>query len=374
MGNKSNSVSLSSLNDVNEIGSCDLAFDKSIAVITSILSTQTQSIAHLTSQYKNSKWSQQQLKQSLDIMNESLRKGGKIVVSGIGKSYKIASKTVATMNSLCLHASLLHPAEALHGDLGMVKEYQGDCMILISASGKSPELIQLLAHVPLMVPIILLTCTKVSILSQHPQVKSLLYAEFPSKFHEENIYGLSAPTLSTTLCLSLMDSVSIALAELHVSDINIRKRLFGERHPGGAIGQAYSLPSSSAQSLKSCASISDLKSLETISQTSDESAQSKITPSAVIPSDIDEYTLNLIDNSLSDLIKNSTNVKYLQKLPNDELELLRLITLYDFLIIDNQKGIDSKSIIEIIRVSHQQGDAWNETTWKIHEATKRIIV
>ncbi|KAH3684365.1 hypothetical protein WICPIJ_004663, partial [Wickerhamomyces pijperi] len=80
---------------------------------------------------------------------------------------------------------------------------------------------------------------KVSALSKNPKVKGLFYAELPSNLSEKNLYGLNAPTISTTLCLTLLDGVSIALSELHIKDLEIRRKRFGDRHPGGAIGLDY---------------------------------------------------------------------------------------------------------------------------------------
>ncbi|GME74492.1 unnamed protein product [Ambrosiozyma monospora] len=212
---------------------------RALKSVDNVLSHQGKAIDYLVKQYRNSQWSQNQLKTSLKILNNSLNDGGKVVISGMGKSFKIANKTVATLNSLSIHSAALHPSEALHGDLGIIREEHNDSLVLISASGNSPELTTLLQYVPNSIPVVLVTCTKISNLSKHPKVKSLLYADLPTNLSEKNLYGLSAPTISTTLCLTLLDAVSIALSELHVNDLNARRKRFGERHPGGAIGLNY---------------------------------------------------------------------------------------------------------------------------------------
>ena len=71
-------------------------------------------------------------------------KNGKVVVIGVGKSGHIAKKLVATFNSLAIQAVFMHPTEALHGDLGQIG--RNDTLLLITFSGKTPELLMLLPH------------------------------------------------------------------------------------------------------------------------------------------------------------------------------------------------------------------------------------
>ncbi|GME82384.1 unnamed protein product [Ambrosiozyma monospora] len=91
--------------------------NRALKSVDNVLSHQGKAIDYLVKQYRNSQWSQNQLKTSLKILNNSLNDGGKVVISGMGKSFKIANKTVATLNSLSIHSAALHPSEALHGDL-----------------------------------------------------------------------------------------------------------------------------------------------------------------------------------------------------------------------------------------------------------------
>ncbi|QPG72912.1 hypothetical protein FOA43_000215 [Brettanomyces nanus] len=197
--------------------------DDAMLTVDLVLSTQAKAIAYLTNQYRKSQWSRSQMKKSLRILNNGLNAGGKIVLSGIGKSYKIAAKIVATLNSLSVQSALLHPSEALHGDLGIIREERGDVVILVSASGNTTELINLLNYIPGNVPVILMTSSRKSQLSENPRVSSLLYAELPKRLSEKLLYGLSAPTISTTLCLTLLDATSIALAELYMNDLELRR-------------------------------------------------------------------------------------------------------------------------------------------------------
>ncbi|CCH45680.1 hypothetical protein BN7_5265 [Wickerhamomyces ciferrii] len=366
----------------------EVHLQNSLSTFDSILTNQTSSIHHLVNQYKHSNFSQNQLKKSLNILNSSLLKNGKIVISGIGKSHKIAAKTVATMNSLGLHSALLHPTEALHGDLGILRADHGDCLILISSSGKSPELLQLLPHISLNTPIILLTNKKKSLLSQHPQIKSLLYAELPSQLTEEKIYGLTAPTISTTLCLTLADAVSISLAELFIADLNERKKIFGERHPGGAIGEAYggSFSSSNQSSVFNTPSYSS-SSLSSTSAQSSSGFSPALNPTTSLTSiDDDEETLNdlpqvifdigyeneIQDEILIEQVKKSKNVGNSIGFFKNEDEILQSIALYDYVIMSQRFVISIDRLKSIYRIvyEHQYEDkekTFNELNWRIKE-------
>ncbi|OWB80383.1 transferase activity protein [[Candida] boidinii] len=405
----------------------DDILEEPLNLVDIVLKNQNRAISHLASQYKNSDWSKLQLRKSLTIINNSLTSGGKLVVSGMGKSYKIANKVVATLNSLSVHSALLHPSEALHGDLGMIREEHNDSLLIISASGNSPELSTLLQHVPLSIPIVLLTCNKISPLAQNSQVKSLLYAELPNNLSEKNLYGLSAPTISTTLCLTLLDAVSIALAELQYKDLSIRQKRFGDRHPGGAIGLNYfknSLDSSSSTRISSSSCSNDDNGLNSdfssslnlnyisnsVSETSsdicndqdntdsllitkkinqslnlNDESEGDITPIIIDnqystnknkittndESDSDEI-LELKDIKLINLFKNSNSKINVDKLPETEFELLKLITIYEFLIINNLNYIDSKLIKKIYISLINENKSFDEIKLKINENLIKI--
>ncbi|OUM54080.1 hypothetical protein BVG19_g3424 [[Candida] boidinii] len=395
----------------------DDILEEPLNLVDIVLKNQNRAISHLASQYKNSNWSKTQLRKSLTIINNSLTSGGKLVVSGMGKSYKIANKVVATLNSLSVHSALLHPSEALHGDLGMIREEHNDALLIISASGNSPELSTLLQHVPLSIPIVLLTCNKISPLAQNPQVKALLYAELPNRLSEKNLYGLSAPTISTTLCLTLLDAVSVALAELQYKDLSTRQKRFGDRHPGGAIGLNYfqnSLESSrvsSSNASNSEFSSSNLNLISnSISETSSDVAINVEDVSLLLTEKVDkslnlkdqdkfdentdvnhqfkntandnqvtndsdsDEALELPDISYVNLIKNSNSKVNVDKLPETEFELLKLITIYDFLIINNLNCIESKFVKEIYQNSIRQNESFDEIKWKINENLTRISI
>lgn len=210
----------------------------SLASVQRTLQAQADALSTLSSQYAEDALLQASLRRLLDILFQTIVLKGKLVLCGIGKSHKIAAKMVATLNSLSIQASLLHPSEALHGDLGMVCD--SDTLIFVTASGNTPELINLMPHLNPSIPIVLLTCQRVLNLSQHPQVRLLLLAEVPQNLKEDTVHGLPAPTITTTMLLALADAVLLALSEMMEEDLEKRRVKFSRHHPGGAIGALLS--------------------------------------------------------------------------------------------------------------------------------------
>jgi arabinose-5-phosphate isomerase len=168
---------------------------------------------------------------------------GRVVVTGMGKSGLIARKIAATLTSTGSPALFLHPAEALHGDLGMV--VRGDVVVALSASGETDEILQLLATVKrLGVPLITLTCDDLHSNSTEPQGRSTLaqaagVALDCSVAHEACSLGL-APTASTTTMLALGDALAVALSERR----GFKEEDFADLHPGGKLGKRFARVSS----------------------------------------------------------------------------------------------------------------------------------
>jgi arabinose-5-phosphate isomerase len=159
---------------------------------------------------------------------------GRVVVTGMGKSGIVARKIAATLSSTGTPALFLHPAEAVHGDLGMV--VAGDVVIALSSSGETAEILSLLATIKrLQVPLISMTCdslyngsqTKVSTLAGAADV-----ALDCSVAKEACSLGL-APTASTTSMLALGDALAVALSDRR----GFKEEDFANLHPGGKLGK-----------------------------------------------------------------------------------------------------------------------------------------
>jgi arabinose-5-phosphate isomerase len=168
---------------------------------------------------------------------------GRVVVTGMGKSGLIARKIAATLTSTGSPALFLHPAEAMHGDLGMV--VRGDVVVALSASGETGEILQLLATVKrLGVPLITMTCDELHSIPEEPRTLSTLaqaadIALDCSVDQEACSLGL-APTASTTTMLALGDALAVALSERR----GFKEEDFANLHPGGKLGKRFARASS----------------------------------------------------------------------------------------------------------------------------------
>lgn len=157
---------------------------------------------------------------------------GRIIVSGMGKSGHIARKIAATLASTGTPAHFVHPAEASHGDLGMMTA--GDVVIVLSNSGETPELANLIAHTRrFQIPMIGVASRAESSLMQQADVQLLLPPA------EEACGTGVVPTTSTTMTLALGDAIAVALME-HRQFSASQFRTF---HPGGKLGAQLSMVS-----------------------------------------------------------------------------------------------------------------------------------
>ncbi|TFW30773.1 KpsF/GutQ family sugar-phosphate isomerase [Massilia horti] len=151
---------------------------------------------------------------------------GRVVVSGIGKSGHIGRKIAATLASTGTPAMFVHPAEAAHGDLGMVTAQ--DAFIAISNSGESSELMEILPVVKRMgTPLIAMTGRPGSRLAQLADVH--LDISVAKEACPLNL----APTASTTVTLAMGDALAVALLDAR----GFKEDDFARSHPGGALGR-----------------------------------------------------------------------------------------------------------------------------------------
>jgi arabinose-5-phosphate isomerase len=151
---------------------------------------------------------------------------GRVVVSGIGKSGHIARKIASTLASTGTPAFFVHPAEASHGDLGMVT--RDDVMIALSNSGESGELL-------VIVPLIKRLGGKLIAMTGNPNSTLAREADvhLDAKVAEEACSLGLAPTASTTAALALGDALAVTLLEAR----GFGKEDFARSHPGGSLGR-----------------------------------------------------------------------------------------------------------------------------------------
>ena len=155
-----------------------------------------------------------------------LENKGNLVFSGIGKSAIIAQKIVATMNSTGTTAVFMHAADAIHGDLGIVRE--GDVVLILSKSGETPE-------IKMLVPLIKLRGNKIVAMVGNRQSYLASQADFvlDVTVDEEAVPGSLAPTSSTTAQLVMGDALALILMRCRGFSTDD----FAKFHPGGALGK-----------------------------------------------------------------------------------------------------------------------------------------
>jgi arabinose-5-phosphate isomerase len=150
---------------------------------------------------------------------------GRVVVSGMGKSGHVGRKIAATLASTGTPALFVHPAEASHGDLGMI--VAGDAVLALSNSGETAELADLVAHSRrFALPLVAITARPDSALARAADVALIL-----PKAIEACPMGL-APTTSTTMQLALGDAIAVAL----LTRRGFTAADFRQIHPGGRLG------------------------------------------------------------------------------------------------------------------------------------------
>jgi len=161
----------------------------------------------------------------VQVLNEC---SGKVITTGIGKAGHIARKFAATLCSAATPADFLHPAEAAHGDLGLLES--GDVMIAFSTSGKSSEVLEvceLAKHMGV--------ATIIGVTS-HPDSELRRYADIVldmGVIEEPCPLGLT-PSASMAAMLAISDAVALALLEVR----GVTREDWGKRHHGGYLGRA----------------------------------------------------------------------------------------------------------------------------------------
>lgn len=160
------------------------------------------------------------------ILNKVISCSGKIVMVGMGKSGHIARKIAATFSSLGTPSFYLNPAEAMHGDLGMISVQ--DIVIMISYSGESDEITNVIPSIKLIGAfMIAITGNENSTLAKYADIVQV----FPA-FEEAGDLGL-APTSSTTVALCYGDALAVTASMLH----GFKAPDFGKFHPSGVLGK-----------------------------------------------------------------------------------------------------------------------------------------
>ena len=188
-----------------------------IELASQIIENETNAIIGLKSRIDND---------FLKVVKMMLENNGNLVFSGIGKSAIIAQKIVATMNSTGTTAVFMHAADAIHGDLGIIRE--GDVVVILSKSGETPE-------IKVLVPLIKLRGNRIVAMVGNRQSYLAQLADYviDVSVNDEAIPNSLAPTSSTTAQLVMGDVLALILMRCR----GFSSDDFAKFHPGGALGK-----------------------------------------------------------------------------------------------------------------------------------------
>lgn len=178
---------------------------------------------------------------------------GSVIVSGMGKAGLVGQKIMATLASTGTRAHFLHPAEAVHGDLGRI--HRDDLVLLLSQSGETEEVTRILpALAELCVPIIAITARAESTLGRSASVVLSM-----GELREACCLGL-APSTSTTVMLAIGDAMALVVSRMH----GFEQEDFARFHPAGSLGQKLSKVEQIMRGLDQCRIATDSETIRKV--------------------------------------------------------------------------------------------------------------
>ncbi len=194
-------------------------------LFTQVLRTEAMAI-----ELAASRFTEESAQKLISVYEHLASTGGNLIISGVGKSGHIGTKIAATFSSLGLPSFFLHPTEAMHGDLGRVTK--SDAIVLISKSGTTEELLNMLPYVQIPKERIIALVGKMDSPIAHKAGVAI-----DASVEKEACINDLAPTTSTTVALALGD----AMAVLYENVMGVSKEKFAVNHPAGLLGKSLSL-------------------------------------------------------------------------------------------------------------------------------------
>lgn len=274
---------------------------------------------------------------------------GRIVVSGIGKSAIIAQKIVATFNSTGTPSLFMHAADAIHGDLGMIKKE--DIVLIISKSGETPELKVLIPLVKnLGSKLIAIVSNNESSLAR--QSDFMLYVPVPVEAEPNNL----APTASTTAQLVMGDSLAVALLALR----GFSPSDFAQFHPGGSLGKQLFLKVSHIYPLHGKPAVSSDAALSEVIM---EMTSKRLGVTAVLAKNGDLEGV-ITDGDLRRMLQNNINFEKLKArdimnlnpkiidskaMAVEAFKLMKDLNITQLLVVENDKYIGVVHLHDLIK-------------------------
>ena len=277
-----------------------------------------------------------------------LQSDGRVVVTGIGKSANIAAKIVSTLNSTGTQAVFMHAADAVHGDLGMIR--QEDIIICLSKSGNTPE-------IKVLVPLLKLMGNKLVALVGNIDSYLALQADIilDSSVPREACPNNLAPTSSTTAQLVMGDALAVALLECR----GFTAGDFARYHPGGALGKRLYLRVADLYINNEKPMVLPETGIRDIIL---EITSRRLGCTAVVENDVLEGIIT--DGDLRRMLQGSTDVSSLKAndilsrhpltvtsdaLVSDALDLMRSRNITQLLVVDNEKYMGVIHLHDILK-------------------------
>lgn len=277
-----------------------------------------------------------------------LQSNGRVVVTGIGKSANIAAKIVSTLNSTGTQAVFMHAADAVHGDLGMIR--QEDIIICLSKSGNTPE-------IKVLVPLLKLMGNKLVALVGNIDSYLALQADIilDSSVPREACPNNLAPTSSTTAQLVMGDALAVALLECR----GFTAGDFARYHPGGALGKRLYLRVADLYINNEKPKVLPETGIREIIL---EITSRRLGCTAVVENDVLEGIIT--DGDLRRMLQGSTDVSQLKAtdilsrhpltvtsdaLVSDALDLMRSRNITQLLVVDNEKYMGVIHLHDILK-------------------------
>lgn len=209
---------------------------KLLSSAVNVLATEAAALSHVTHLYQTDLVARRNFAKAVDAITKAQHADGKLVVCAVGKSGFIGMKFAATCKSFGVRTSFMHACEAAHGDLGDLRST--DVLLFVSYSGKTPELLNLLPHIPESTQLITISSqTKSEDCSLLRETANGILLPAPIHESEETSFGVGAPTTSTTVALAVTDMLALTIAEQMQGSET--KHVFKRNHPGGAIGMKH---------------------------------------------------------------------------------------------------------------------------------------
>ncbi len=196
-----------------------------VTIFKSVLEQEALALSHA-----KDKVHQQLVDSLVRIFDELKSYQGSLIFCGVGKSGLIAQKIAATFSSLGLNSWFLHPTEALHGDMGRVKDK--DAMVLISKSGTTEEILKMFPYLIIPKKNLIAMCG-----NSNSEIVKNCDVFIDCSIEKEACLNNLAPTTSTTLTLAMGD----AMAVLYENWSGLSKESFAKNHPGGLLGKSLLL-------------------------------------------------------------------------------------------------------------------------------------